>query len=146
MEKKNLIKTPGDVLLRIQIVHLGKILFNLQFIFVIVMFASILTFILPAIYYLVLAMIALVTLFILFADPTFRSLWAGGEVLTEIAAYLANSWKYTIPLVAVFSISSIICLCFDKNKKQLPRIVISSILFIIAMIILVLKYINTRGA
>lgn len=142
MENNKSIKTPTDIVLRMQIVHLGKILFNLQFIFVTIMVASILTFILPAIYYLILFIVAAITLFSLFANSTFRSLWSNGEVLTQVANYLSGSWKYTIPLVLIFSIMSIACLCFDKNKKHTARILLSGILFVVSIIILILKLVN----
>lgn len=143
MEENKSNKTPSNILIKMQIIHLGKILFNLQFIFIVIMAASVLTFIMPALYYLILFMVAAVTLFSLFADPTFRSLWSDGEFLTQVATYLAGSWKYTVPLVAIFSISSIVCLCFDQNKNHIARIILSGLFFVIAIIILFLKLVNT---
>lgn len=126
-----------------QIVHLGKILFSLQFIAVAVMAASVISFIMPAIYYLFLIFIALLTLFIAFTNPAFTSLWTGGETLTKIADTLTQSWRYTIPFVAILAIFSIICLCFDKNQKHHARILVSTIIAILAIIVLLLKFINT---
>lgn len=145
MEKDRLVKTPNAVLIRMQIVHFGKIVFNLQFIVVAIMVASVLTFILPALYYLILLFVAAITLFSLFVDPTFRSLWTGGETLTKVATYLTGSWKYTVPLVAVLSIVSILCLCFDRNKKHMARIIFSVFLCLLALIILFLKLVNSGG-
>lgn len=143
MENQKIFKTPNKTLARMQVVHFGKILFNLQFIAMAIMVASVLSFIMPAIYYLVLICVAMLTLFILFANPTFASLWAGGETLTKIAEVLTQSWKYTVPIVAVLAIASIICLCFDKNKKHPARITISVIICVLALVVLFFKLVNT---
>lgn len=126
-----------------QVVHFGKILFNLQFLSLAIMLASVLTFILPAIYYLFLTCIMLMTLFIAFANPKFVSLWSGGETLTKVAEFFAGSWKFTVPIVAILSIASIICLSFDKNTKHVARIAVSVILFILAAIVLFFKLVNS---
>lgn len=143
MENQKTFKTQNKTLARMQVVHLGKILFNLQFIVVAIMVASVLSFIMPAIYYLFLVCIAFLTLFTLFANPTFKSFWAGGETLTKIATVLSQSWKYTVPIVLVLAIASIICLCFDKNQKHIARIVVSVIICVLALIVLLLKLVNT---
>lgn len=143
MENRRTFKTPLKTLARMQVVHFGKILFGMQFIALAVMVASIVSAILPAIYYLLLICIALLTLFALFADPTFKAMWAGGETLTKIATVLMQSWKYTLTIVAVLSIASIVCLSFDKSKKQIARIVISSVILAIEIFILLAKLANS---
>ncbi len=142
MENLKVYKTPGKTLARMQVVHFGKILFNMQFIAVAVMAASVLSFILPALYYLVLICIAFLSLGSLLLNETFRSLWAGGETLTKIAEALIHSWKYTVPIVLILAIASIVCLCFDKHQKHIARIVISSIICVLALIVLIFKLIN----
>lgn len=122
-----------------QVVHFGKILFNMQFIAVAVMIASVLSFIIPAIYYLLLICILMLSLFTLLAKPEFVALFSGGETLSKIAEALANSWNYTIAIVAVFSVASIVCLCLDKHKQQLPRIIISAVVCGIDLLILLIK-------
>lgn len=146
MENNNIYKTPNKTLAKMQVVHLGKILFNMQFVVLAIMVASVLTFIMPAIYYLVLIFVAFLTLFTLFANPNFMALWSGGEKLTQIASVLTESWKYTVPIVAVLAIASIVCLCFDKNQKHPARIAISVIICVLAIVVLVLKLINAGGA
>ncbi len=142
MEKQEIFKTPRKTLARMQVVHFGKILFNLQFIALAVMAASVLSFIMPAIYYLMLLCIALLSLFIVFMNPTFTSLWSGGETLTKIAEILTLSWKYTVPIVAALALASILCLSFDTNQKHPARIVVSVIVCVIAVVVLLLKLIN----
>lgn len=73
MENQKAFKTPIKTLARMQVVHFGKILFNLQFIALAVMAASVLSFLMPVVYYLLLLCIAFLTLFLIFANPTFLS-------------------------------------------------------------------------
>ncbi len=143
MDNQKTFKTPKNILARMQVVHLGEILFNLQFIAVAIMVASVISFIVPALYYVLLFCIAFLSLGALIANSTFRSMWAGGETLTKITSVLTQSWQYTIPIVAILAIASIVCLCFDRNKKHIARIVISSIICVLALIILIFKLINT---
>lgn len=136
-------KTPNNELIKIQVNHLGKILFNLQFIALAIMIASVLSFLIPAIYYLVLIFISLITLFSIYAThPEFSNLWRGGDTLANIATTLTNSWKYTVPIILVLAISSIICLTLSKQENHKYRIITSVVLSILAIIVLVLKLIN----
>ena len=146
MEKQKAFKTPIKTLVGMQVVHFGKILFNLQFIALAVMAASVLSFLIPVIYYLLLLCIALLTLFTVFINPTFLSLWSGGEALTKIADTLAQSWKYTIPIVAALAVASLICLCFDKNKKHPARIAVCAVICILALAVLILKLANAEAS
>lgn len=126
-----------------QVVHFGKILFNMQFIAVAIMAASVLSFLFTAVYYLLLICAAFLSLFTLFANPTFQSLWAGGESLTAVASVLSQSWGYTVPIVIALSVGSIVCLCFDKNEKHTARIVVSAIVCVLALFVLFLKLANS---
>lgn len=136
----------NNILIRMQLVHLGKILFNLQFLMIAIMLASVMTFIFPAIYYLMLIAISLLTIFSIYAwYPEFSSFWAGGETLTKIATIFAHSWKYTVPITLVLAVASIVCLSFDDREKQIPRIILSVLFAVFAIIILVLKFINEGG-
>lgn len=145
MEKQEPFKTPNKVLARMQVVHFGKIMFNLQFLVLAVMLASVLSFIMPAIYYLMLVCIMLLSLFIVFAIPGYKSWWTGGETLTKVADALSQSWKYTVPIILVLSVTSIVCLCLDKNEKHTARIVVSVIVAVVAAVVLILKLINGGG-
>lgn len=139
MDNQRPYKTPKGTLAGMQVVHFGKILFNMQFVALAIMIASLISFVLPLIYYVLLASVTMLTLFLLLLNPTFRALWAGGEVLTKIAEVMLESWKYTVPAVAILSIASIVCLCFDKQKNQTARIVVSAIFAVLSGIVLILK-------
>lgn len=145
MEENFTYKTPKDTLLKMQVIHLGKITFNLQFILLAIMLAGVLTFIMPAIYYLMLICVAFLSLFTLFANPNFKALWSGGETLTKVAEFFVQSWKFTVPIAMVLSIITIVCLLFDKSKKHTAKIAISVIIVVIAAVILVAKFINGGG-
>lgn len=141
------LKTPKGTLARMQAVHLGKILFNLQFIALAVMLASVLSFIGIAVYYIMLVAISLLTVFTIYAIyPNFVNAWTGGEKLANIAVKLAQSWTYTIPIVICLAALSIGLLCFDKNEKHIARIVVSSIIIVIALILLILQLTASGGA
>ena len=143
MEQPKTYRPPKKELARMQVVRFGKILFNLQFLALVVMLASILSFIFPVIYYLVLIFIMLITCFSIFAIvPDFASWWSGGEKFLEIAIILFGSWMFTVPIALIVSVGSIVCLCFDKNQKHVARIVVSSIIAVVAVIILIFKIIN----
>lgn len=146
MEEENIYKTPSNFLAKMQVVHFGKILFNLQFIALAIMLASIITFIMPAIYYLMLIAISFLTIFSIYVwYPNFSSFWTGGETLLNIADVLTNSWQYTIPIALALAVASIICLCFDGNKKHIGRIVVSVVISVVLIVILISKLINGGG-
>ncbi len=126
--------------------HFGKILFNLQFVAVAIMAASVISFLFTAVYYLLLVCVLILSLFTLLADPGFQSLMSGGESLTNVASVLSQSWAITVPTVAALSIASIVCLCFDKNERHTARIVVSSIVCVIALLVLILKLVNSGAS
>lgn len=143
MENQKSYRTPSGTLARMQVVHFGKIMFNMQFIPVVIMAASILSFILPAIYYILLICALFLSLFTLLANETFMASWAGGETLVRVMEALYYSWTYTVPIVAVMSIASIVCLSFDKREKHIGRIVTSAIIFVLALVLLFFKLVNS---
>ena len=142
MEEQKTLKTPSGTLARMQVVHFGKIMFNMQFIAVAIMMASVLSFIFTAVYYILMVCAILISLFTLLLNESFREMMSGGEALGQITQLFAQSWQYTVPIVAVMSAVSIFCLCFDKNKKHVGRIVASAILLVLALVVLILKLVN----
>lgn len=144
MDSQRSYRAPKTVLARMQVVHLGKIAFNMQFIPLAIVTAGVLSLILLGFYYFLLAMISLMTLFAIYAIyPGFASLWAGGEALEEIGNVVASAWKFVVPIVFVLSAASIICLCFDKNNKHIARIVVSAIVSAIALVVLIIRLVET---
>ena len=135
--------TPKNVLVRMQVARLGKITFNLQFLAVAVMAASVLSFLAMAVFYLLLLAITIVTLGLIFAAyPSFANLWSGGEVLESIFYTVAASWPYAVPAALALSVTSIICLCFDYREKHVARITISAVIAVISLIVLIIKLVG----
>lgn len=147
MDEMRSYEMPPSNLARMQVVHFGKIAFNLQFVALAVMLASVVSFVVTGLYYVMLLFVSLLTLgFIYAVYPGFLSWWSGGETLAKITETMSQSFQYTIPILCALSIASIVCLCFDKYQKHIARIVISVIIFVLATIILVAKLINKGGA
>lgn len=143
MEEQKNYRVSGKELARLQVVHLGKITFNLQFLVFVIMASSVITFILPAIFYMMIFSIAALSLFTLFANPAFVNAWSGGEFFSQVALVMAQSWKYTVPIVAVLSVVTIVCLMFDKTKKHKGRIIASAIVCVLAFAVLFFELVNT---
>ncbi len=135
--------TPKNILARMQVAHLGKITFNLQFLAVAVMAASVLSFLAMAVFYLLLLAVTLVTLGLIYAAyPSLKDLWSGGAVLESIFNTLAASWPYAVPAALALSVASIIFLCFDYRQKHVARITISAVIAVISVIVLVIKLVG----
>lgn len=133
-------KTPRGVLAKMQATHFGKILFNLQFVAVAIMLASVLSFLIVALYYFFLLAVTLLTLGGIYAIyPEFASWWSGGETLNNIAVTLSSGWTYIVPIAIAVSAISVVMLSLDRTNKQTARIVISSVICALSVIILLVK-------
>lgn len=132
--------TPKSILLRMQVARFGKITFNLQFIAVALMAASVLSFLAIAIYA-VFIFVAIIFTFglILLSNPSLTDGLSSGEAIFNM---LAASWAYTVPAALALSVTSIICLCFDYREKHVARIVISSIIAVMSLIVLIIKLVG----
>ena len=138
--------TPKNILARMQVARFGKITFNLQFIAVAVMMASVLSFLAIAVYVLFLLVAIIFTLgLIIFLYPNLGAGLGSGEALATIFETLAASWTYTAPVALALSVTSIICLCFDYREKHIARIVISAVIAAVSLIVLIIK-LATGGA
>lgn len=139
MEDKKMLKTPSDVLVRMQVVRLGKILFCLQFVAISVMYASLLTIIAYPFYYVILVSIAILTLFSIFAwSPGFKSWW-NPVGLNNMFLLLAKSWKFTVPIALILSIAAFACLCFDKYDRHVKKKASCVLICVLAIIYLILR-------
>ncbi|MDE7163514.1 MAG: hypothetical protein K2O44_05500 [Clostridia bacterium] len=146
MQENNVqsVPTPKNVLIRMQIARLGKIAFNLQFIAVALMAASVLSFLSIVVYAAIVMVAVICTLGLIFvAYPSFADgLTGSGEALTSIFNMLAASWTYTAPTALALAGVSIICLCFDYREKHVARISISAVIAAIAVIVLIIKLVG----
>ena len=138
-------KTLDKLLANMQIARLGKITFILQFISLAIMFLGIISFTLVLAYYFVLCMIALCTLFLILFDPEFLALFSAGDGVLNFSMIIASWWKFTAPITLCISTLSIVCLCLDKSKKNIAKIIISAIVAAVALIYLI-SFIIQLGA
>lgn len=146
MEKKDVraATTPKNILVRMQVARLGKITFNLQFLAVAVMAASVLSFLSVVVYAAIVMVAVIFTLGLIFvAYPSFADgLSGGGEALTCIFNMLAASWTYTAPTALALAATSIICLCFDYREKHIARITVSAVIAALSVIVLIEKLVG----
>lgn len=141
------LKTPKAELARMQAVHLGVILFNLQFLAVAFMLAGVFSFIVVVLFYFFMIIVTLGSLGIIYLlYPSFGSWWAGGEVLQDIAVRLAGGWVYAVPIALALSVSSIILLSFDSEQRHVGRIVVCVIVALLTVAFLIFKWLNAGGA
>lgn len=142
-DRKQNFKTPSITLFRMQMVHFGKILFNLQFIAPLFVLSNIITAAMYVIYYLILFAITMFTLFTVFIwYPEFGNWWQA-DYLNQFFQILSGAGKYVLPISICASILSTVCLCFDKNEKHIKRIVINSLVLVVLIIASIM--INNQG-
>lgn len=124
----------------LRVSHLGKILSNFAILGVVLCIASLVSFLLLALYYLILIAVLLGTLFlILIAYPEFIDLFAGGEQLTELMVTFTNTCVPIIaPITIVVSVAAIAALAMSKQKNITTRLVISIICSVAAVIFTVI--------
>ena len=132
---------------RIQLAHLGKILFGLQFVSLVLILAGLLSGLLAVTYYVLLALISLLTIFLIYAAyPEFASWWGGGDALLRISDGILRATPYTASITLALSLLSIALLCCDFRKKSIPRIVVSAIVAVIAIVALAIFYVGGSAA
>lgn len=137
MENQKLFRPSKKELARMQVIEFGKILFNLQIIMTLIV-ASPLPFAVYPLYYAGLLLISIFTGFIIFAYPSFVSLWNPRRLYMFLTS-LNNSWKITIPIVIGLVLLSILCLSFDKSNKHLKRIITSIVIIVYVIIYLIFR-------
>lgn len=131
---------------RIQLAHFGKILFGLQFIPLAIILAGLLSAVVMVFLYLIVLLVLLATLFlILIAAPDFISSLQSGEVIGEITQGIMSITPYTASITLTLSVLSIVFLCCDFRKKDIPRIVVSSVVSVLAIVALAIFYFTTGG-
>lgn len=147
-EKRGIVpyKTPKGILARMQAVHFGKILFNLQFLAVAAMAASALSVFATVVFYLFMVIMTIGSVGLIYVlYPPFAGWWAGGEKLQEIMEVLAVSWQYAVPVALALSLGSIVLLCFDRDERHAGRIVVSALVALFSIVFLIVKWINAGG-
>lgn len=128
---------PKGVLTRMRIAHIGKILFNLSipaFILAGIGLMSPLIYGLSVLlYYGVLIIATIISLGTLLVNSTFISLWEFTDFSGLLETFLLISTNLMYAVVGATLLSAIFMLI--DNKKSIPRIVISYVIFAISLII-----------
>ena len=140
--EKERVQTPKKLLAEMQIVRFGNAAFALQFISFAIMILSLATFLAVSAYYLILLVIAMLTLFLLFFHPGFYAWWQAGENVLNFSVMIANWWKFTAPITMAISIISIVCLCLDRKNKHIAKISVSAVVAGFALIYLIANLIQ----
>ena len=118
--------------------HAGRILSNLTFIGVGLLIAGIFGFVVTLGYYLILLIIAFLTLFIIFMSPAYMAAWGGGNSIWKITSFLTAAGMALWPLTLLCGVTSIILLSIDKKNLPTARIVLTAIATFISIIALII--------
>lgn len=122
-----------------QVVRFGKICFNLEIAALVIMLVSFLSVMISMavmiMYYLVLFIVLIGSLFFILMDEGYRKLWSSSDWVTKIGDAMGQCWHYLTPVAGVLAVVSIVCLCFDKNQKHFVRIAISVLVALVTGIV-----------
>ena len=140
--------TPASVLANMYMSRTGKILSNLTFLCILWFVLSFITPIVSMVFYavvfcLVIASVVftLGSVFLFnpgFVPSLFELMKNGGEKLVEVTEFMYKANPYVIGACAGLSLLSILLLSLNKHDKSVWRIVFSSILLAVSVIILLI--------
>jgi len=119
-----------------QLNHLGIILSNLSFVGLILIISTIFFYLFYGLLVLIMILPVLFTLgAVLFANPDYFG-WLSGD--SAILTFM-NNFTSALPVIAittiVTSVLSLLCLCFFKGHKSWWRIVLCSIIIVLALLV-----------
>lgn len=121
-------------------VRLGKIFSNLSIIFLILCFAGVLSFVSTAFILLIgftLIIMTLGTIFVLVPNY-WDGLTNASQISSKISMFFLENSILFISLAIGFAVISLIFLLLDKRERPVARIVISSIIIVIALIVAII--------
>lgn len=121
-------------------VRLGKIFSNLSIIFLILCFAGVLSFVSTAFILLIgftLIIMSLGTIFVLVPNY-WDGLTNASQISSKISMFFLENSILFISLAIGFAVISLIFLLLDKRERPVARIVISSIIIVIALIVAII--------
>ena len=130
------INVPNNIKIRAFCVRLGKIFFNLSIVLLLLSYCSVLSFMATAVVAVVaFAIIVLSVGTIFIAVPNFAE-YIGNilNVSVSVNAFFLNYWYIFIPGTILCSILSLVLLLLNDQRKNVARIVISSIIIALALL------------
>ena len=122
--------TPYKMLPSMYLTRLGIIFSNLSIICVVYCLGSVLTTILSALAIMLgfMLMIVSVGLIFIFIPNYWQLLMHNTDVIGVVNEFLIKTWPIVAIVGVCSAVASILCLCFDKTRNHIPRIVISSVM------------------
>lgn len=138
------ISTPARVLTSMYTTRLGIILSNVAVICVLFCLSSIVSVVISWLF-LALGMVlifATLGIVLLVIPGYWNSLMASGNIVANVTNFLMQAWPYISITGIACSVASIVLLALDRNQRHIGRIVFSSIvigLIVIIMIILAVE-------
>lgn len=138
------IPTPARVLSSMYTTRLGIILSNVAVICVLFCLSSIVSVVISWLFLALGMVLILATLgIVLLVIPGYwNSLMASGNIVANVTNFLMQAWPYISITGIACSVASIVLLALDRNQRHIGRIVFSSIvigLIVIIMIILAVE-------
>lgn len=138
------IPTPARVLSSMYTTRLGIILSNVAVICVLFCLSSIVSVVISWLFWVLGMVLIFVTLgIVLLVIPGYwNSLMSSGKIVANVANILLQAWPYISITGIACSVASIVLLALDRNQRHIGRIVFSSIvigLIVIIMIILAVE-------
>lgn len=140
------ISTPARVLTSMYTTRLGIILSNVAVICVLFCLSSIVSVVISCILWMFGVVLILMTLgLILVAIPGYwNALVSSSDVIGKVSNFLIQAWPIISVTGIVCSVASIVLLALDRNQRHIGRIVFSSI--IIGMIVLIMIILAVEGS
>ena len=153
MENKNKVKAinqnseiksynpPAGVISKMYIYHLGVILSNISMVCCILASLAIFSFIIPAVYFIALIGLVLVSIGTIFVFvPNFGSAFEfGADLSSEIIPKVIGAFPYLAAIALITAAVSMVLLLLDKNNRDWGRIGFSiGILSIVVILIIII--------
>ena len=138
------ITPPCKMAAKMYMVRLGKILFGLSLIALIVSILPTVSFLMIAAYFLVWVIIVIFSLGTIFVtNPDFaNSLISGTDFLANVTTTLHEASLYLLPFTIIATILAITFLALDKTDRHVARITFASIFLAIAIIMLIIRIVS----
>lgn len=140
------IPTPARVLSSMYTTRLGIILSNVAVICVLFCLSSIVSVVLSLLFWVLGMVLIFATLgIVLLVIPGYwSSLMASGKIVANVANILMQAWPYISITGIACSVASIVLLALDRNQRHIGRIVFSSI--VIALIVIIMIILAVEGS
>lgn len=129
--------TPAGETTRMYLTRLGIILSNISIASAVISVLILLAGILQILFYLVLILIAMVTLFTVFLNPEYRKMFSGQNQLTDFITSAMQVLPFTAGASLICAIASIVLLVFDKHERHTGRIIWSGIVIGLLVIVII---------